>query len=267
MEERLQWILKTPAAWCDWEPLRGGWETHARIRARYGSAACHLVLDNPVHAAHARKLLAQPWWSPARWRAAPPTRWGAVEDGTVDMLWANMVLHLQADPQALLARWHRALAVDGFLMFSCLGPDTVRELHALYEACGWPPAGHAFTDMHDWGDMLVHQGFAEPIMDMERITLTFATPERLLLELRGLGRNLHPARHAALRGRRWHEALCNALRERLAPAGGGPLALTFEVIYGHAFKPVPRTPLQAQSTVSLQDMRSMLRLSGIEGKP
>ncbi|MGV2481943.1 UNVERIFIED_CONTAM: biotin synthase, partial [Salmonella enterica subsp. enterica serovar Weltevreden] len=81
-------------------PLRGGWETHARIRARYGSAACHLVLDNPVHAAHARKLLAQPWWSPARWRAAPPTRWGAVEDGTVDMLWANMVLHLQADPQA-----------------------------------------------------------------------------------------------------------------------------------------------------------------------
>ncbi|MGV2480643.1 UNVERIFIED_CONTAM: biotin synthase, partial [Salmonella enterica subsp. enterica serovar Weltevreden] len=84
---------------------------------------------------------------------------------------------------------------------------------------------------------------------------------------RGLGRNLHPARHAALRGRRWHEALCNALRERLAPAGGGPLALTFEVIYGHAFKPMPRTPLQAQSTVSLQDMRSMLRLSGIEGKP
>ena len=58
-------------------------------------------------------------------------------------------------PQALIAQWHRALAVDGFLMFSCLGPDTLRELRALYRALGWPPPAHDFTDMHDWGDMLV----------------------------------------------------------------------------------------------------------------
>ena len=51
---------------------------------------------------------------------------------------------------------------------------------------GWPPAGHAFTDMHDWGDMLVNTGFAEPVMDMERITLTFGNPRRALDELRGL---------------------------------------------------------------------------------
>ena len=93
------------------------------------------------------------------------------------MLWANMALHMAADPQALIAQWHRALATDGFLMFSCLGPDTLRELRALYAALGWPPAGHEFTDMHDWGDMLVHAGFAEPVMDMERIVLTWDTPE------------------------------------------------------------------------------------------
>jgi malonyl-CoA O-methyltransferase len=181
------------------------------------------------------------------------------------MLWANMALHTEADPQALIARWHRALAVDGYLMFSCLGPDTLRELHAVYATLGWPPAGHAFTDMHDWGDMLVHAGFAEPVMDMERITLTFATPERLVQELRELGCNLHPGRFPALRGRRWRERLYGALTERLAdPAQGGQLALTFEIIYGHAFKPAPRVRLAQSSAVSLQDMRAMLRQGGRE---
>ena len=131
--------------------------------------------------------------------------------------------------------------------------------HGVYAAMGWPPAGHAFTDMHDWGDMLVHAGFAEPVMDMERITLTFATPERLLQELRELGCNLHPDRFGALRGRCWRERLHAALVEHLAdPAQDGQLALTFEIIYGHAFKPAPRLKMSASSAVSLQDMRAML---------
>ena len=69
-------------------------------------------------------------------------------------------------------------------MFSCLGPDTLRELRGSIRARGWPPAGHEFTDMHDWGDMLVDAGFAEPVMDMERIVLTWRTPEACLAELR-----------------------------------------------------------------------------------
>jgi malonyl-CoA O-methyltransferase len=117
--------------------------------------------------------------------------------------------------------------------------------------------------------MLVHAGFAEPVMDMERIVLTWATPEAALAELRGLGRNLHPQRFAALRGKAWHQALKKALPE-LAPAeddgggegeggAGGRIALTFEVIYGHAFKPAPRVSLAAESAVSLREMRSMLQ--------
>jgi len=181
------------------------------------------------------------------------------------MLWSNMALHMAADPQDLICRWHRALAVDGYLMFSCLGPDTLRELHGVYAAMGWPPAGHAFTDMHDWGDMLVHAGFAEPVMDMERITLTFATPERLVQELRELGANLHPDRFPSLRGRRWRDKLYTVLAEQLAdPQQGGQLALTFEIIYGHAFKPAPRVRMDSSSTVSLQDMRLMLRKGGKE---
>jgi malonyl-CoA O-methyltransferase len=98
---------------------------------------------------------------------------------------------------------------------------------------------------------------------MERIVLTWATPEAALAELRGLGRNLHPARFAGLRGKAWHQSLKKALPE-LAPAddgseGDGRIALTFEVIYGHAFKPAPRVSLAAESAVSLREMRSMLQ--------
>jgi malonyl-CoA O-methyltransferase len=150
-------------------------------------------------------------------------------------------------------------------MFSCLGPDTLRELRAAYAALGWPPPGHEFTDMHDWGDMLVHTGFAEPVMDMERITLGFDTPQRLLQELRELGANLHPQRFAALRGRGWRERLHAALDTQLRGADG-KLSLTFEIIYGHAFKPVPRARVGEQTAVSVNDMRAMLH-SDRRGRP
>ena len=264
MEDRLQWIRQAPESWCHWDAVRGGLQAHALVSARYPKARCQ-IYETAAHCEDsARQALAKPWWSPARWSAGNP-QLGVPADASVQMLWANMALHTAADPQALIAQWHRALAVDGYLMFSCLGPDTLRELHAVYAELGWPPAGHAFTDMHDWGDMLVQAGFAEPVMDMERITLTFATPERLIQELRELGCNLHPDRFPSLRGRRWREKLYQVLSDRLAdPQQGGQLALTFEIIYGHAFKPAPRVRVSSSSAVSLQDMRTMLRQGGKE---
>jgi malonyl-CoA O-methyltransferase len=226
MQDRLQWIVKPPAAWCDWDPVRGGIEGHALVGQRFAQAASHIAeTSSPAGEAAAQAHFGKAWWSPARWSSAAP-RFGVPPDGGVQMLWSNMALHMAADPQALIARWHKALAVDGYLMFSCLGPDTLRE----------------------------------PVMDMERIVLTFATPARLLQELRGLGRNLHPQRFPALRGRRWHANLEQALSQRLADARqGGQLALTFEIVYGHAFKPTPRVRMEGSSAVALQDMRDMLR--------
>jgi malonyl-CoA O-methyltransferase len=177
----------------------------------------------------------------------------------MQMIWANMALHLSDDPQALLKQWHQALAVDGFLMFSCLGPDTLRELRDVYAQQGWPPPTHDFTDMHDWGDMLVHAGFAEPVMDMERITLTYESPERLLEELRQLGRNFHTQRFAGLRGRAWYQQLQRALLALASPQHDGRLVLTIEVIYGHALKPLPKIKMTGESVIALQDMRGLLK--------
>ena len=250
MEERLEWIKCQPQAWAHWEPVRGGLQAHELLTRRYPDAACFVAEASVDSAEYASKSIAKPWWQPARWTGAP-TRFELPEEGGVQMLWANMALHMAADPQALMAQWHRALAVDGFVMFSCLGPDTLRELRGLYQSLGWPSPSHEFTDMHDWGDMLAGAGFAEPVMDMERITLTFETPQRLLEELRGLGRNLHPQRFAGLRGKQWRDQLHQAL-------AGAPLQLTFEIIYGHAFKPAPRLTISAHSEISLQDMRASL---------
>jgi malonyl-CoA O-methyltransferase len=97
------------------------------------------------------------------------------------------------------------------------------------------------------------------VMDMERITLTYETPARLLKELRELGRNFHPQRFPALRGRAWKAKLEEALGQRLAKADDGRLKLTFEVIYGHALKAAPKIRVNPLSSVSVEDMRSMLQ--------
>lgn len=262
MEERLGWMTLRPQTWAHWQPVRGGLQAHGLLSQRYPEAACYVVEAQLSHQAQAQAQLGKPWWSPARWKGAAP-RFEAPPATGVQMLWANMALHHAPDPQALLTQWHRALAVDGFVMFSCLGPDTLRELRRVYAEQGWPAPSHEFTDMHDWGDMLVHAGFAEPVMDMERITLSFASPERLLQELRELGRNLHPARFAGLRGRGWQAQLHAALAQKLVnPKEEGRLTLTFEVIYGHAFKPVPksmRLKVQAESQIGLDEMRAALK--------
>ena len=257
MQDRLQWIKLLPAAWAHWGAVRGGLRAHAELVKKYPKSECFVVEIQSKQALAAAKNIALPWWRLSHW-ARKAVRFELPPPASIDMLWANMALHEAADPQALLAQWHQALKVNGFLMFSCLGPDTAMELRELYSQFGWPPAGHDLTDMHDWGDMLVQAGFAEPVMDMERITLTYDSSARLLRELAELGRNFHPARFAALRGRNWRTHVEAMLAERLTGTDGR-LSLTYEVIYGHALKPQPKIKVSALSAVSVSDMRVMLK--------
>ena len=90
-------------------------------------------------------------------------------------------------------------------------------------------------------------------------SLTYETPARLLQELRELGRNFHPRRFPALRGRAWKASLEQAIGQHLVKGGDGRLSLTFEVIYGHALKAAPKVRLSPLSSVSVEDMRSMLQ--------
>ncbi|MEO7939541.1 MAG: methyltransferase domain-containing protein [Burkholderiaceae bacterium] len=267
MQERLQWIRLQPRSWVDWEPMAGGMQVHAAVAQAYPQAVCWVVEPDGARQQAVTQALHTPWWNAARWRRPPP-RFGIPPDGTADMVWANMSLHMQADPAGLLRRWGQLLATNGFLMFSCLGPDTLIELRALYQSMGWPAPAHEFTDMHDWGDMLVQAGFAEPVMDMERLTLTFTSPDKLFAELRGLGRNLYGQRFAGLRARGWQAQLQRELvAAQTAQRPGEPLTLTFEVIYGHALKPPPRVLVQPETVLSLQEMRQVLQLGRRDAAP
>lgn len=266
MQERLDYIRLEPRQWVHWEPLRGGLAAHRALVQRYPKAGVWLACQLPLHAQAAQKVLARPWWQAQRWWGSQK-HGGAPPDHSAQMLWANMQLHAAPQPQALLQAWHRALAVDGFLMFSCFGPDTLRELRQVYADAGWPAPAHEFTDMHDWGDMLVQAGFAEPVMDMERITLTYTSPDSLLADLRDMGRNMHIHRFAGLRGKRWRARLNDALMSLARSQEGGRLALGFEIVYGHAFKPKPRAKMAAQTEIDLEQMRHMLSSGGgIPGK-
>jgi len=180
-----------------------------------------------------------------------------VSASQAELLWANMMLHLVADPAALLKQWHRALAVDGFLMFSTLGPGSLQGLRQTYSRLGWPAPHAPFVDMHDLGDMLVGCGFADPVMDQEILTLTWPDAEALLCELRALGGNADPARFPGLRTPRWRKRLGVALQQ--LQGGDGRLRLDFEVVYGHAFRAAPKPRVAAQTAVTLDDMRSMVQ--------
>jgi malonyl-CoA O-methyltransferase len=258
MVQRLQWFREPPASWLHSEPLAGGLQAHRLLRERLPLATCHVEAARLPQALEATREPAARSWNPLRWQREQRTS-PLAEGDQVSMVWANMALHHEPLPLPLLKRWHGLIRTNGFLMFSCLGPDTLRELRAVYARQGWPDPAHAFTDMHDWGDMLVQSGFAEPVMDMERITLSYSSAAALLQELRELGRNLHAGRFAALRGRAWRADLIQALEVGLPRSDDGRLLLTFEVIYGHAFKPVPRVPLGTSQSVSVDQMRAMLK--------
>lgn len=258
MIDRLQWFREQPASWLHWEPLVGGLEAHRSLAARLSGARCLVSAEDPrvterLQGGAGRSLRSLLGWG----RSSTPGVAG--NDTLVAMLWANMVLHQEPRPLALLRRWHGHIQVGGFLMFSCLGPDSLGELRAVYQSQGWPPPVHSFTDMHDWGDMLVQSGFAEPVMDMERITLTYSSAAAMLDELRSFGRNLGVDRFPALRGRGWRARVESAIEQHGPRDGHGRLILGFEIIYGHAFKSAPRPRAGDSQSVSVDEMRAMLR--------
>ena len=146
-----------------------------------------------------------------------------LEAEAIDFTWCNMALHWLSDPLSALREFARVLSPEGLLMFSTLGPDTLKELRAAAGAS----RVHAFTDMHDLGDMLVAAGFSAPVMDMEMIEIEYTKGKGLLADLRSSGQTSARAdRPRGLASRRFGAHL----RARLTPKA------TFEIVYGHAWK-------------------------------
>lgn len=258
MAERLQIMKRVPTVVIDWWSRSGAGSE--LLRAAYPKAQ---QLRVEPAALMQRPKAASPWWSAQRWRADDVIVESAVPEGQAQLLWANMMLHAVADPGALLAQWRKALSMEGFVMFSTLGPDTLKALRQTYRDAGWGAAHAPFVDMHDLGDMLVRAGFADPVMDQEMLRLTWATPDALLTELRGLGQNADPARCPGLRTPRWRARLGAALAERAG--SDGRIALEFEIVYGHAFNPPPRAAVTGETRLTAADLQRMARTGRSHG--
>jgi malonyl-CoA O-methyltransferase len=263
MAERLSVIKLRPQIILDWEARAGGGRQALQAAYAGGTPSPQVLAVEswPAPADGDAAPPARPWWSLSRWRPVGPPALAPTQvvAGSAQLVWSNMALHAQEDPSATIAQWHQALAVDGFLMFSCLGPGSLSELRALYAARAWGPPMAPLVDMHDLGDMLVAAGFADPVMDQEQIVLTWADAGACLAELRTFGANVDPHRFAGLRTPRWRDQLLKCLRELSMNRRDGRIALTFEVAYGHAFRPPARARVAPESRVDLADFRAMTR--------
>lgn len=158
--------------------------------------------------------------------------------GSVDLVWSNLALQWMTDLPRALREMHRALGPGGLLMFSTFGPDTLKELRAAYAGTDERTHVSRFVDMHDIGDMLVAGGYADPVMDMERMTLTYENVRALMHDLKAIGaHNATQGRPAGLSGRR---LLDRVERNYEVLRRDGRLPATFEIVYGHAWKPEVR---------------------------
>ena len=166
---------------------------------------------------------------------------------SVQLLWSNLALQWCNYLQPVFSEFHRTLNNEGLLLFSTFGPDTLKELRTAFARIDSFTHVNRFIDMHDIGDQLVAAGFADPVMDMEYITLTYDTLPSLMRELKALGaHNITQGRPRGLQGKaRWQKMteLFEANRRE------GKLTATFEVIYGHAWKPVPKKTSEGHAIV------------------
>ncbi len=259
--DRLACIKGVPQTWVNWGPAWGGLLAHQTLLEQWpGSTAYAVDIEGMALDAHGGGQAKPTRWNPLNWLASKSAPLAAQPpENTVDMVWANMLLHLAHQPQTLLRQWQRLLKVGGFVMFSGLGPDTLKELRQVHQAMGWPEPMHPLTDMHDWGDMLVELGFSEPVMDVDRFKLTYPSAERMLQDLREWGRNLHDERFPALRARAWRSRWIQAVEQHGARNTEGYLTLSVEMVFGHAIKTLPKMAVAPELVVGLDEMREQLR--------
>ena len=154
---------------------------------------------------------------------------------SVQLAFSNLALHWCDPLVQALAELRRVLEQDGLLLFSCCGPDTLRELRESWPGPAQETPVHDFADMHDVGDAVMRAGFSEPVLDVDRFVLSYAGVDEMLRELRALGvQNAMRGRHRGLGGRRLYTELRRRYEERRLPDGRVPA--TFEIIFGHAWR-------------------------------
>jgi malonyl-CoA O-methyltransferase len=250
---RLDWMALAPGVVVD-AGAGTGHASRALIR-RYPKARV-IAVDFSARMLHAAGR--QQSWLRRFARVCADAERLPLADGSVDLILSNLMLQW-CNPDLVFAEFRRVLAPHGLLTFTTLGPDTLRELRSAWAEVDSRTHVHQFIDMHDLGDALVRGGFAAPVLDVERYTLTYADVRRIAADLKATGaRNATMGRARGLTGRRQFAAFQAAYE---AHRQDGRLPATYEVVFGHAWAPDAdvRRGAQDGASVSLDDIKQQLR--------
>jgi len=180
-----------------------------------------------------------------------------LKDDSVDLIFSNLTLQWCTDLDRTFAECRRVLKPNGLLMFTSLGPDTLKELRQSWQRVDSTVHVHTFIDMHDVGDALLRARLADPVMDMETITLTYQDVHTLMRDLKTLGaHNASPERTRSLTGKSRFLAMFAAYEQYRV---NGLLPATYEVVYGQAWAPADKSRAEpttaSEVPVTLQPRR------------
>jgi malonyl-CoA O-methyltransferase len=253
--ERLEYIRITPARILDLG-CGTGYVTH-RLAKRYRHAQL-LGLDLAQPMAHAARRRNTPRLPFALGRQLGRCRFVIADaellplaDHSMDMIVSSLTLQW-CDPDRVFRECRRVLKPGGLFLFTTFGPDTLKELRAAWRTVDNRVHVHDFIDMHDLGDALVRARFADPVMDVEHLTLTYPEVNNLLRELKAIGaHNAAATRASTLTGQQHFARFRDAYERFRRP--DGRLPASYEVVYGHAWTPLhdSRQTQQADGSVAV----------------
>jgi malonyl-CoA O-methyltransferase len=184
---------------------------------------------------------------------------------SVDMIFSNLTLQWCNDLDQVFREFRHVLKVNGLLMFSTLGPDTLKELRLSWAEVDEKPHVHAFIDRHDIADALIRAGFESPLLDVEHFILIYKDGYALMRDLKSLGAsNRSLARRRGLTGR---GSLAKLIEAYERYRRDGVLPATHEVVYGHAWVPAYGTRPQDGSTVATFPLARLRRSRSKDSAP
>ncbi|MCW8934799.1 MAG: malonyl-ACP O-methyltransferase BioC [Gammaproteobacteria bacterium] len=170
-----------------------------------------------------------------------------LQDESVDLIFSSLMLQW-CDYKKVFAEFKRLLKPDGLLMFSTFGPDTLKELKKSWQQVDSNTHVNDFTDMHDLGDELIQAGLAEPVMDMDLLTLTYQDVKAVMLDLKSIGANtiLKNQNKVVEKGLVTPGKLKRVINHYEKYRKNGVIPASYEVVYGHAWKTKQRDAKKPQ---------------------